>query len=143
MYCVRKTKALPHAGPGTNFYYANNTRARANAAPSTPAGWLCVAWLEDSDVGNGGDVGDVGDMLVGGDTTEAGLRVLAGDAVTPPPTAGVDVGRATSVLSGEGICVGVEVCVGTEGPEWEIQLDIFRTDAQGTVDITHQRPQED
>ena len=140
MCCVGKTKALPHAGPGTNFYYANNTRARANAAPSTPAGWLCVAWLESFNVGDGSDVDD---MLVGGDTTETGLRVLAGDAVTPPPIAGVAVGRATSVLSGEGICVGVEVCVGTEGPEWEIQLDIFRTDAQGTVDITHQRPQED
>ena len=140
MCCVGKTKALPHVGPETNFHYANNARAKANAAPSTPAGWLCVARLEDF------DVGDVGDVLVGGDTTEAGLRVLAGDAVATGPVAGVDVGRATSVLSGEDISVGVEVSVGTEGSEWEIQLDkndVFRTDAQGTADITHRRPQED
>ena len=111
MCCVRKTKALPHAGLGTRFHYTNNARAKANAAPSTPAGWLCVAWLEDF------DVGDVGDVLVGVDTTEAGLRVLAGDAVVPGPIAGVDVGRATSVLSGEEISVGVEVSVRTEGSE--------------------------
>ena len=114
MCCVGKTKALPHAGPGTKFHYANNARAKANPAPSTPAGWLCVAWLEDSNVGDGGDVGDV---MVGGNTTEAGLRVLAGDAVTPPPIAGVNVGRATSVLSGEEISVGVEVSIGTKGSE--------------------------
>ena len=98
MCCVGKTKALPHAGPGTNFHYANNARAKANPAPSTPAGWLCVAWLEDFD----------------------GLCVPAG------------------------VSVGVEVSVGTEGSKWEIQLDkndIFRTDAPGTADITHRRPQ--
>jgi len=59
MCCARKTKTLPHAGPGTDFHYVNNARARANPAPSTPAGWLRVAWLEEDF--------DVGDVLIVGD----------------------------------------------------------------------------
>ena len=41
-------------------------------APNTPAGWLCVAWLE----GFG-----VEDVEVVDDTTEAELRVLVVDVV--------------------------------------------------------------
>jgi len=119
VYRGRKTIPLPHAVPGTNFHYANRTRARANPAPSTPAGWLCVAWLE----GFGVD-----DVLVVEDTTEAGLRVLVGVVVVPGLVDVVDVDVVRGVVSVVAVDVGTieEVSVGVE--EVSVGVDVSEVD---------------
>ena len=117
----RNAISLPHAAPGTKIHYANRARARAIPAPNTPAGWLCVAWLEAF---------AVDDVLVVEDTTEARLRVLVGAVVVPGLVAVVDVVRGVvSVLAVdvgtieevsaavEEVSVGVDVSVVAEEPE--------------------------
>ena len=98
---MRKTILLLHTSPGTNFHHANRARVRANPAPSTPAGWLCVARLEEGfeveDAPAVGDTTEAGLLAEAGLPAEAGPPALVGDVVEPVLVTGTTLGRVVSM----------------------------------------------
>jgi len=110
----RQSPCLVQRSPEQSFSnHANRARARASPAPHTPAGWLCMAWLEGFEV----------DDVVEEDTTVAALRELVGDVVVGVLEVDVDVDVAV-VRGVVVVVVAVSVVVDDLAVEVSVEISV-------------------